>query len=60
MSTTESKVDMAQLREAARKVFVFKPPAKSERVEQRTQHRDKQTSFVKESKAPYKTEKRQP
>ena len=58
MSATESKVDMGQLREAVRKVFAFKPPPKSDQDEQPTQRKDRQPSLVKESKAPYKTEKR--
>ena len=55
MGPIETKVDIPKLREAVRKVFAFKS---FPRLEQEGTHRkDRQPLHLKESKAPYKTEK---
>ena len=58
MSAPETKVDMAQLRKAVRKVFAFKPPPKREQEQYDAQRKDSQPLLVKEPQTScYKADK---
>ena len=49
MNATETKVDMAELKEAVRILLAFKPPSKPEQKQQRVQRKPVRPQFAEES-----------